>query len=153
MISPDGVEPPDGVGFPDGMEPPDGMGFPDGMEPPDGMELPDDTVSPNGMEPSDDTVFPDGMEPSDDTVSPDGMEPSGRPDMSGSENWPDRQEIREASSRPFTPGTGEEQRGRGQTSPGEVVSASAISGDTLLLLGISVFALLVGLLFAVKTKH
>lgn len=122
------------------MEPPNGMETPNGMKTPDGME------PPNGME------TPNGMEPSDHTETP---------DRADNESAYDNQEMREVSGRPFTPGERQsqeddmhsQQREWGQKYSQEDISSSNVSTDTLVLLGISVFVLMIGLFIALKIKH
>ena len=121
-----------------------GMGTPDGPEPPGGMDS------------------PDGLKPPGDMDSPDGLEPPGGMDSpDGGENASSRQEVQEVSGRPFFSderqpqgnGTHSQQQTWGQMSPQEDLSSSNISADTLVLLGISVLALIIGLIIALKIKH
>lgn len=137
------MEAPDGMRSPDGMGRPEGMRSPDGMEPPDGMEHPDGMESPDGMR------------------SPDDTEPLDGGNIYDGENESDRQEMQEVSGRPLFSGekpsqgngTHSQQQVRGQMSSQEELSSSNISADTLALLGISVLALMVGLITALKVKH
>ncbi|MDE7223587.1 MAG: carbohydrate-binding domain-containing protein, partial [Acetatifactor sp.] len=170
MESPDGMEHPDGIGASDDMEFPDGMERLDGMELPDGIGASDDMKFPDGMEPPDGMRSPDGMDPPDGMRSPDDTEPLGgmrSPDdtdpldggnVYDGENESDRQEMQEVSGRPLFSGekpsqgngTHPQQQVQGQMSPQEELSSSNISADTLALLGISVLALMVGLITALK---
>lgn len=124
---------------------PGGSGSSDGMGPPDSM-IPSDSMEP-----------PDGMEPLNGTEPSDGIE-----SLNGTgEKEPDRQEMREVSGRPFTPGerqpqgngTHSQQQTWGQMYPQEEISSFNISVDTLVLLGISILTLMVGLFIALKIKH
>ncbi len=142
---------PGGMGSPDGTKPLDGIESFDGIEPPGSIE------PPNGMKSSDSMEPPDGMEPLNGMEPSDGMESH---DGTGG-NEPARQEMREVSGRPFTPGerqsqgngTHSQQQTWGQMYPQEEISSFNISVDTLVLLGISILTLMIGLFIALKIKH
>ena len=166
----EGMKPHDSMELPKGMEPPDNMEPPEGIEPSGNMEPSEGMESPNGMEPFGGIEPPGSMKPSEDTGPSGNIEPSNGaeppnsiepPNGAEPTNRADGQEMQEVSGRPFTPDAGQSrengthslQRDWGQMSSREDISTSAISADTLVLLGISVLILLMGLIIAQKVKH
>ena len=136
-LAPDGAaEPLDGADTFGGQGRPGGMERPDDMDLPDGMELPDGEEFPNGMELPDDAKFPNG---------------GNRPEQEGSQ---------ETGGRPFDPGTGQDQGRFPQQNEGQLPlvgdgspSSFTFPAETLILLGVSVLALLAGLVIAVKFRR
>ena len=125
--------------FPDRADMPGGMGVPDRADMPEGMEVPDKGNMAGGIEPADRMDMPEGEE----------------------RMGTDREEMREAGGREFSPDAGQRQ-GNGmrsmQQDKGQIFSesknvSSNISADTLVLIGISLVALLAGLLIAIRVKH
>ncbi len=135
---------------------------PDGMEPPSDIERSSDMEPPSGIERSSDMEPPGGMEPPDGMKNPGDTEASDREDVPDGGRQSDRQELQENRDSSFMPDTERVQENgvrfpqsnREQTHAVEnTLSSDNISFDTLVLLGISALALLIGLFIAIKIKH
>ena len=105
---------------------------------------------------------PGGMEPPDGMKNPGDTEASDREDVPDGGRQSDRQELQENRDSSFMPDTERVQENgvrfpqpnREQTHAVEnTLSSDNISFDTLVLLGISALALLIGLFIAIKIKH
>ena len=124
------------------------------IEPPEDGEVSGDIEMPERME------QPNRAKDFDRTDMPD--DESGM-DLPDGDSGTDRQEMRGAGGRQFASEAGQDRKDgarfrqqdmdRGQTRPGEDISSSAVSVDTLVMLGISVLVLLAGLCIAAKVKH
>ncbi len=123
-----------------------------------GMTRNEDVPVMGRIEPPEDGEVPSDMEPPEKMELPDKTELSDRTDM------PDaRQGMKEDSGRVFAHDDGQNRKDgarfrqqdmdRGQVQPGEDISSSAVSVDTLVMLGISVLVLLAGLCIAAKVRH
>lgn len=124
------------------------------IEPPEDGEVSGDIETPERMEQPNRAKDFDRLDMPDDEsgmVLPDG------------DSGTDRQEMRGAGGRQFASEAGQDRKDgarfrqqdmdRGQMRPGEDISSSAVSVDTLVMLGISVLVLLAGLCIAAKVKH
>ena len=113
-----------------------------------------------GMTRNEDVPVMGMIEPPDRLDMPDD---ESRMDLPDGDSGTDRQEMRRAGGRQFASEAGQDRKDgarfrqqdmdRGQMQPGEDISSSAVSVDTLVMLGISVLVLLAGLCIAAKVRH